>query len=119
MTVNEKLLQYAEYKGISQRGFTNSLNLSEGVLRKGKNIGSGYLNQIREKYHDLNMNWLLFDEGEMILDSQLEVNETEANYERERRISDQLEQELVYYKKLLKSKEETIAILKHQLGIKD
>jgi len=66
MSVNQKLLQYAEHKGISQRKFTASLGLSEGVLRRGKNIGSGYLIRIREKYPDLNMDWLLFDEGGMI-----------------------------------------------------
>jgi hypothetical protein len=116
MTVNEKLLQYAEYKGISQRKFTRSLNLSEGVLRKGKNIGSGYLNQIKEKYHDLNMNWLLFDEGDMILDQNV-VNESQARYEREKRQSEKLEQDLTHCKELLQAKEETISILKHQLGL--
>ncbi len=66
MSINKKLLQYAEHKGISQRKFTASLDLSEGVLRRGKNIGSGYLIRIREKYPDLSMDWLLFDEGGMI-----------------------------------------------------
>lgn len=117
MTVNEKLLQYAEYKGISQRKFTKSLGLSEGVLRKGKNIGSGYLNRVKEKYHDLNMSWLLYDEGEMIQDSTQMVNESEEKYEVEKRLTEKLENELAHYKELLKSKEETIAILKHQLGI--
>ena len=116
-TVNQKLLQYAEYKGLSQRQFTKSLGLSEGVLRKGKNLGSGYLKRIKEKYHDLNMNWLLYDEGQMILDLRAMAMEGAPFYGRECLKCEQLEMELVLSKELLVAKDETIAILKQQLDI--
>jgi hypothetical protein len=60
---------------------------------------------------------LLYDEGEMILESTQVVNESEEKYMIEKRLTEKLENELAHYKELLKSKEETIAILKHQLGI--
>ena len=118
-SVNQKLLQYAEYKGISQRKFTQSLGLSEGVLRKGKNLGSGYLKNIKEKYHDLNMNWLLYDEGEMILKFRNMAAEGGSEYGKDCSKCEKLEKELESTRKLLDSKNETITILKHQLGIKD
>lgn len=119
MSVNKKLLQYAEYKRISQRKFTISLGLSEGVLRKGKNLGSGYLKVIKEKYHDLNMNWLLFDEGNMILESDNILNEAPVKYQKECGNCKKLEVELQLSKELITAKNETISILKHQLGIHD
>lgn len=79
MNVNDKLLQYLDFKGLSQRQFTQSLSMAEGVLRRGKNIGSGYLARIRRNYPDLNLNWVLFDEGEMIIDAD-SVNEAGENY---------------------------------------
>lgn len=117
MSVNQKLLQYAEYKRISQRKFTISLGLSEGVLRKGKNLGSGCLKTIKEKYHDLNMNWLLYDEGNMIIDSDNLVNEAAVKYQKDCDSCKKLEIELQLSKELITAKNETISILKHQLGI--
>ena len=66
MNINEKIIQYIDFKGISQRQFTAKCKLSEGVLRRGNNIGSGYLKVIKTNYPDLNMDWLLYDEGPMI-----------------------------------------------------
>ncbi len=79
MNVNDKLLQYLDVKGISQRQFTQSLSMAEGVLRRGKNIGSGYLARIKRKYPDLNMDWVVFDEGKMIISPDA-VNEEMENY---------------------------------------
>ena len=105
----------ARFKRSSQRKFTNSLNLSEGVLRKGKNIGSGYLKRIKEKYPDLNLHWLLFDEGEMILDQRSKVNESAEEYQKSLMALERLEMELEHVKELLLAKNETIQVLKEQL----
>lgn len=71
MNINNKLLTYLEFKGISQRKFTANCKLSEGVLRGGNNLGSGYLKIIKQNYPDLNMDWLLFDKGNMIVDDEI------------------------------------------------
>lgn len=75
MTVNEKIIQYLNYKGISQRSFTIKCSLSDGVLRKNKGLGSIYLKQIRLNYPDLNFNWVLFDEEEMIVKDGYNLNQ--------------------------------------------
>lgn len=79
MNVNKKILQYLDYKGISQRSFTKKCGLSEGVLRNGKGIGSIYLHKIKNNHPDLNWFWVLFDEGNMILKDTYSLEQTE-NY---------------------------------------
>lgn len=75
MTSKEKIIQYLRFKGVSQRKFSLKTGLSEGFLRSGKDIGLDKVPKIRDNYPDLNMNWLIFDEGEMILN----VNEMKDN----------------------------------------
>jgi len=117
MNINEKIIQYLEYKDISQRKFTISLKMGEGVLRGGKNIGSGYLKRIKIFYPDLSMNWLLFDEGNMLLSEENAVNDDAEIYIKEANNVEILKNELENAKKLLEAKNETISVLKHQLGI--
>jgi len=109
MTVNEKLLKYADYIGVSQRKFTKNLGLSEGVLRNSKNLGSGYLKKIKNIHHNLNMNWLLYDEGNMLLENQNMVNEPILEYKKEEDCS--------HLRELLRAKDETIEILRYKLGM--
>ena len=109
MTINKKIIQFLEYKGISQRKFTSDANLSEGILRLGSNIGADKLNMVNKILPDLNMNWLLFDKGNMALDEENIKNQFVNNKE--------LETENIHLHELLKSKNETISILKHQLNI--
>jgi len=111
MTTKEKIIKYLKDKGISQDKFSRKCNLSSGFLRTGKHIGSEKLKIIRDNYPDLNMNWLLYDEGNMLLDSTNMVNEPQENYTKT--------EDCNHLRELLKAKEETIAILKHQLGIKE
>jgi len=117
MSINEKLIQYLEHKGISQRKFTINLKIAEGILRGGKNIGSGYLKRIKRFCPDLNMNWLLFDEGNMLLTEENGVNEDANIYKNEGNTVEILKIELENAKELLAAKNETISVLKHQLGI--
>ena len=113
MTINQKILQYIEYKGIRQRKFTMNCRLSEGTLRAGKSMGADKMIKIRRKHPDLNMNWVLFDEGEMLLDRNSIVTEPGASYGEIAFI----EKELELTKALLHSKDETILLLKERLEI--
>jgi 3-keto-L-gulonate-6-phosphate decarboxylase len=47
-------------------------------LRAGKDLGIDKIRTIKEQYPDLNMDWVIYDEGEMILNT---VAEPTANYE--------------------------------------
>jgi|SaaInl0LU_22_DNA_1037365.scaffolds.fasta_scaffold00268_8 hypothetical protein len=78
MSSKEKIIAYLAYKEISQRKFSLKTGLSEGILRAGKDLGVDKIRTIKEQYPDLNMDWVIYDEGEMILNT---VAEPTANYE--------------------------------------
>jgi len=67
MTSKEKIIAYLSYKEISQRKFSLRTGLSEGILRAGKNLGVDKIKIIKEQFPDLNMDWVIYDEGEMLL----------------------------------------------------
>ncbi|NKI28233.1 hypothetical protein HCG49_16895 [Arenibacter sp. 6A1] len=118
MSINNKIIQYLDFKGISQRQFTSKCKLSEGVLRRGKNIGSGYLKTIKTNYPDFNINWLLFDEGEMIIKPSMPLMQEPQS---EQKVANcinckNLERLLESKEELLRSKDETISALNKLLG---
>ena len=81
MNTKEKILQYLDFKGISQGKFCRKIGVSNGFLSSGKHIGSEKLKAIRDNYVDLNMDWLIYDEGEMIRSENV-VNEQELVYDK-------------------------------------
>ena len=68
LTSKEKIIKYLRYKGLSQDKFSRDCEVSSGFLRQGKSFSIDLLKIIRDKYPDLNMHWLLYNEGEMIID---------------------------------------------------
>lgn len=67
-TVKSRLVDYLRSKRISQIEFTRSLGVSPtyiGAMRKG--IPTSKMKRISELYPDLNRDWLLYGEGEMIV----------------------------------------------------
>lgn len=74
-TVKSRLLEYLKHKRISQIEFTKSIDVSStyiGAMRKG--IPAGKLKRITTLYPDLNRDWLLYGEGEMLLNPEEEAN---------------------------------------------
>lgn len=67
--MKEKLRQYADFKGISHRKFSMSLGKSDKFISFEGGFNSEIIPILRNKYPDLNMEWVLFGEGEMILSS--------------------------------------------------
>ncbi|SOS48411.1 conserved hypothetical protein [Tenacibaculum dicentrarchi] len=74
MTSKEKILKYLDYKGFTAYQFQKKTGLSNGVLKSGKDFGVDKVKVIRDNYLDLSMDWLLFDEGEMVVSSVKEEN---------------------------------------------
>lgn len=66
MTEKEKIKQYLDFKGISKNKFYIETGLSIGFLDSGKSLGADKVKIIINKYSDLNINWLILDEGPMI-----------------------------------------------------
>jgi len=71
MGSKQKVSEYLKYKGFSPYSFEKKLGLSNGVLKSGKDFGVDKLKLIRDNYPDLNMQWLLFDEGESLMDEEI------------------------------------------------
>lgn len=66
-SVKKRLIEYLRYKKITQTEFTRALGVSStyvGAMRKG--IPAVKLKKICEMYPDLNRDWLLYGEGEML-----------------------------------------------------
>ena len=67
--VSERVGEYIEKKGISYYAFENSLGASRGSISKavkeGKSIGSNVLENIINRYPDMNPKWLLTGKGDM------------------------------------------------------
>lgn len=66
----DRFMEYCKVKGISSREATRHLDISNGLLEKtlkpGKDLSSRLIGIISNTYKDLNINWLLTGEGEMI-----------------------------------------------------
>ncbi len=87
MTHKEKILQFVENTGLNKTQFCKICGLSNGFLDSKGSITTDKLAQILEKFRNLNLNWLLLDEGE------IEISEKEI----ENQVS---ESTLTYIKKI-------------------
>lgn len=67
MTVKERLIEYIKFKRISARKFSISIGVSPGYVNSiSKSIQPDKLSSITAQYPDLNPEWLLTGEGEML-----------------------------------------------------
>lgn len=65
--MNERILQFIVYLGISVSEFERSCNLSNGAVSKmGDNTRRSTLNKICNVYPQLNIDWLLTGKGDMV-----------------------------------------------------
>lgn len=65
--MKDRLLAFLEYLGIGQNKFAQNVGLSAGFVNNvGDGITSKSLNKILAVYPELNENWLLKGEGQMI-----------------------------------------------------
>lgn len=80
--IQERILQYIEFKGISAYKFCKDLGFSLGYLDKRGSIGTDKYLKIIEYYDDLSPNWLLKGEGSMIknISQDLIVSEPQEVY---------------------------------------
>lgn len=67
MCVRDRLKAYLKHKKISQGAFAESIGASAGYVNAiSKGIGSDKIPIIRAAYPDLNIDWLLTNEGSML-----------------------------------------------------
>lgn len=67
MTLQNRLIKFISYKGMTVRAFEDSVGLSNGAVSKmGENTRRSTLDKISNTYPDLNMIWVRTGEGEML-----------------------------------------------------
>jgi hypothetical protein len=66
-SVKERTIEFVKYKGISMKTFENKCGLSTGyVTSMRKGYGADKLNNVLNAFPELNRDWLLYGEGEML-----------------------------------------------------
>lgn len=68
-TIKERLIKFLKYKNMTQQEFETSISCSGGyvsAMDKKKDINAKYKKKIADVYPELNRDWLLHGEGEML-----------------------------------------------------
>lgn len=70
MTTKERTLRFIAYKGLSVKKFEEMCGLSNGYVNSMKSgYGSNKLLQVLRAFPELNRDWLVYGEGEMLVES--------------------------------------------------
>jgi len=76
-TAKDRLLEFLVYLGIGQNAFEKNVGISNGYISHNKgSIGSEIVSKISKIYSELNTDWLLSGNGEMIKST---VNQNNVN----------------------------------------
>lgn len=74
----ERFLQYLNSKGITENRATVECGLSQGLIHQAKSgksdIGYKSIEKILKTYQDINREWLLYGQGEMLLIGSIEAH---------------------------------------------
>ena len=66
-TIRERLIEFIKYKQITTRMFERSIDVSNGYVSKiTGTIGADKLHRISVEYPQLNIEWLMTGEGDML-----------------------------------------------------
>ena len=67
LTINERIKKFCEYKRIAVSTFEKSCDLSNGYVKSiKKSLGTEKLDNVLNAFPELNREWLLYGEGEML-----------------------------------------------------
>lgn len=116
-TIQERILQYLEYKKVTPYKFCKDLEFPMGSLNKRGSIGTDKYLKIIKYYRDLNPEWLLSGEGTMLKDEQApQANTPDDKYlllleEHNKTLKDQLKDK----EAIIKEKEEKEALYKEKI----
>lgn len=78
--VKERIYQFIEYKGISVYSFEVSIGKTKSYLRNSKSMSSDTLSKICEVYPDLNPDWVLTGNGNIVREIVVPVPSSDASY---------------------------------------
>ncbi len=80
MEIVERLEAYKEYTGLTNSQFADKAGiprptLSQFLNGRNKRLSDDLANKLHTTYPDLNILWLLFGEGDMLVDGNFEISE--------------------------------------------
>lgn len=127
----DRILQIIDFKGINKNKFYKEAGLSNGFLDKvRKDIGSSKIEQILNAYPEINPDWFLTGEGNMLKkdvpgtsvkelkkaysqeDEKNIINELEKRYKEDKELYEKL---ILSYKERISELKEEIVFLREQL----
>ena len=116
-TIQERILQYLDYKKVTPYKFCKDLEFPMGSLNKRGSIGTDKYLKIIKYYKDLNPEWLLSGEGSMLKEKQApQATPPDDKYlqlleEHNKTLKDQLRDK----EAIIKEKEEKEALYKEKI----
>lgn len=118
-TRKDRLKEFIREQGLSVRAFERLCGLSRGYVLSCKEISQKMVHKINIVYPQLNPNWVLKGEGDMLMK---EMEETPRNLESEKVVYNlkseilKLEAQLELYKQLYKEASEQESQLREKFG---
>ena len=80
MDVKERIQLFISFKGLSIRSFEEKCSLSNGYIKAmRKGFGPDKLNNVLHEFPELNREWLLYGEGEMLKPTQPLITQNNVN----------------------------------------
>lgn len=126
MRATDRLHEYLSFRHISPYTFERTCGIANGYLKKqtkGKgSIGSRIVQQITDKYKDLNVTWLLTGNGPMLLsdyplnEKVSAIAEKEEEYIKHEQTIKALREKILILENALADKEKIIRLLEKQAG---
>lgn len=107
MGATERVKEFIDFKGITKYRFCQMLGFSNKFLDNTSNIGTDKAGKIIHHFPDLNPEWLLTGNGNMLKPDIL--NEERASYTK---IDQEDSEDALNYKELAEARKETIESLK-------
>ena len=80
MTDKEKIKKYLKHKNYSKNSFYLKTGFSSSFLDSGKSLGVDKLRIIANLYEDLNIRWMVTNEGEMLFSKKTKEEEEGRKY---------------------------------------
>lgn len=108
MSLGSRLKEYIDYQRINAKKFEQINNFTNGlisrIIRQNGNMNTKHLQTISENHPDLNMNWLLSGDGEML------------KYSENEETNKKMQEDIEFYKETIKTLRKAVDSLTDKEG---
>jgi repressor LexA len=88
--IKTNILKYLDFKGVSKYEFYTKTGISNGILSQSNGISEDNILKFLSYYRDVNTNWLLSGEGEMILKKDYDITTVQEDKVKYRSVKQKL-----------------------------